>query len=51
MRGSSGAEGRRKSARGSLSETPVAAREGEGRRQESLRHARELYRDDIAIGH
>ena len=42
VRGSSGAEGRRKSARESLSGTPVAAREGEGRRrQEALRHARQ----------
>ena len=45
VRGSSGAEGRRKSARESLSGTPVAAREGEGRRrQEALRHARQRVR-------
>ena len=43
VRGSSGAEGHRQSARGSLSGTPVAAIEGEGRRgQEALREAREL---------
>ena len=49
VRGSSGAEGRRKSARGSLSGTPVAAREGEGRRrQEALRRARELEQDIVS---
>ena len=42
-----GADGRRKSAQGLPSGTPVAAREGEGhRRQEALRHAREV--EDIA---
>ena len=41
----SGVEGCRKSARGLLSGTPVAAREGKGhRRQEALRHATDRVR-------